>query len=349
MYNISFIIPVYNLKEDELRHCIESIVNQTCGNNEIIIIDDGSNNGIEACCDTLGHQYGVTVIHQPNQGLAVARNTGINASHGDWIVHVDGDDWVDIHLSEALIDASKKKMSDIYVWGFVLATGNIRRELLLRDKSAFEAPYGKLKEKILCSILDNNNSFINLSLNTSWGKAYRRSFLIGSNLYYEPRLRRAQDAAYNLRAFNEASSVGYIDLALNFYRNDNVSLSRGYNPKTYDYLLATALSVREFTSQDNIPERVEEASNIFIQRLFRMINVQHYQHRDNNLPYRVRKKMFLEAIETEPFRSAFSTGLTRIALVDRIADKLYQRKMFGIIALYDKLLSHSYKIKNIIK
>lgn len=349
MYNVSYLVPVYNLKEDELRKCIESIVNQTCGKNEIIIVDDGSNNGIELFCDVLARQYNITVIHQQNQGLAVARNTGIIASQGDWIVHVDGDDWVDIRLSEALINASKNNLPEIFIWGFVLVTGKVRRKLLLRDKVAFNAPYDKLKEKILCSILGYDNSFSNLSINTSWGKAYRRDFLIQSNLLYEPCLRRAQDAAYNLRAFYQASSVGYIDMALNFYRNDNMSLSRSFNPKTYEYLLATALSVREFISQDNMPERVKIASDIFIQRLFRMINTQYYQHRDNKQPYSDRKKKFIKAIETEPFRSAFSTGLTRVALVDKIADILYQRKMFGSISLYIKFLSLAYKIKNTVK
>lgn len=347
MIDISYIVPVYNLQEEELSNCIESIAKQTSGNNEIIIVDDGSTNGIQTYCDSLGSQYNFTVIHQLNQGLAVARNTGLNEAHGEWIVHVDGDDWVDIHLSEELLKASRMKRRDIFVWGFILATGDYRRELILKDKNAFDVPYEEIKEKVLSSILDYDRTFRDLSINTSWGKAYRRDFLVDNNLYYDPQLRRAQDAAYNLRAFNRASSVGYIDKALNYYRNDNVSLSRGYNPKTLEYLIATAMSVRSFVSNESTSEVVKQASNMFIQRLFRMINTQYFQHKDNNQSYRQRKKLFLDTIEREPFKSAFSSGMTRSGVVFQIADKLFQRKQYGLLLVYNRLFALAYKIKMI--
>lgn len=345
MIDISFIVPVYNLKKDELNKCIESLVNQTSGKNEIIIVDDGSTNGIQDYCDNLSHIYDVSVIHQKNQGLAVARNTGLLKAQGEWIVHVDGDDWVDIHLSEELIKACKCCTPDIVVWGFILATGTYRQKLILKDKHAFDAPYEEIREKIICSILDYDTSFKDLAINTSWGKAYNRDFLNSNSLYYEPQLRRAQDAAYNLRAFSMASSVKYIDKALNYYRNDNISLSRGYNPKTLDYLTATAISIRSFTETEKTSENVKKAANVFIQRLFRMINVQYFQHNDNPLPFNTRKQGFLEVIGKEPFLSAFSSGLCRSGFRNRILDKLYQNQQFGLISIYNTIFAFAYKIK----
>lgn len=349
MANISYIVPVYNLREGELRKCIESIINQTCGENEIIIVDDGSTNGIQNYCDALALQYGITVLHQQNCGLAVARNTGLNKACGEWIVNVDGDDWVDTHLSEELLKASSQAKPDIFVWGFVLATGNSRRELTLHNKNAFSAPYDNLREQILCSILGSDQTFRDLSINTSWGKAYRRDFLINKQLYYEPQLRRAQDAVYNLRAFNRATSVGYIDKALNYYRNDNVSLSRGYNPKTLEYLSATALSIVDFLEAENMSEEVRQASNLFIQRLFRMINAQFFQHVDNKMAYSQKRKLFLNTINTEPFSSAFSSKLCRKGFPDVIVDRLYQKKCFGLILIYERLFAFAYKIKTKIR
>ena len=346
MVDISFIVPVYNLNREELKQCIESVSCQSTGNNEIIIVDDGSSNGIEGYCDELGKQNNITVIHQKNQGLAVARNTGIEAAHGEWVVHVDGDDWVDQHLAESLLEASKITKPDIFLWGFILATGKQRRELLLKEKKAFDRPYECLRESILCAILDADKSYCDLSINTSWAKAYRREFLILNELAYEPQLRRAQDAAYNLRAFNRAKNVAYIDKALNFYRNDNVSLSRGYNPRTLDFLSATAISVKNFVISEGQSEKVKEASNIFIQRLFRMINSQYFQHKDNKLPYKEKKKLFDNTINSEPFLSAFNSGLKRPALLDKIADILYQKKAFALILIYSNLLSYAHKLKS---
>lgn len=337
---ISFIIPVYNLKEEELENCIRSVSNQTVDRTsyEIIIIDDGSNNGIEKLCDSLGDCYGAAVVHQPNQGLAVARNTGMKASHGEWIVHVDGDDWIEKDLVESLMDNTDKD-TDIVVWGYVLKNGNKKQELLLKNKNAFDNEFSVIREKVLCSILDYDSSFSALALNTSWGKAYRREFIEQNGLYYNASLRRAQDAVYNLYAFDKVKHIGYIDKALSYYRADNISLSRGFNPKTFDYLQLTAQAVDGFVSGKESSPELKVAAAAFVQRCFRMINVQYYQHKDNQDSYWRRRKAFLNGMQTEPFRSAFAVKPSRRGLINRITDFLYGHRLFGCIALFNQMLN----------
>ena len=343
---ISFIVPVYNLKEEEVSKCITSIANQTKTAHEIIIVDDGSNNGIEIFCDEIGKQYGAKVIHQQNQGLAVARNTGMKDSRGEWIIHVDGDDWITNDLVEVFEQKSHNSTTDIFVWGFVVDNGFKKQELLLKDKTAFNVDYATIRENALCSIMGYDSTFSSLALNTSWGKAYRREFIIQNNLYYNPSLRRAQDAVYNLYAFYQASKVEYIDKAFNFYRVDNVSLSRGFNPKSFEYLRLTAMAVADFISQKVVSQKVVDASSIFIQRCFRMINEQYYQHKDNPQSYSERKKLFMDGIASEPFVSAFSSGLTRSGVLNIIADRLYAKKMFWGIWIYNRVIYFTYRLKN---
>ena len=343
---ISFIVPVYNLKEEEVSKCISSIFNQTKTAHEIIIVDDGSNNGIEIFCDKIGKEYGAKVIHQENQGLAVARNTGMKASQGEWIIHVDGDDWISNDLVEIFEKKSANSKADIIVWGFVIVYGKNKQTQLLKNKSAFEVNYEIIREKVLCSILDYDSSFSSLALNTSWGKAYSRDFISKNFLYYNPNLRRAQDAVYNLNAFYQASKVDYIDKALNYYRTDNESLSRGFNPQNYDYLRLTAMAVEKFVLEYRLPQNVKDASTIFIQRCFRMINEHYYQHKDNKQSYRERKKLFMEGIASEPFRNAFSCGLTRPGMLNIIADKLYKKKMFWGIWIYNTVIAFASRLKN---
>lgn len=342
---ISFIVPVYNLNETEVAKCVESIICQTYNDYEVIIVDDGSTNGIEKFCDKLAEQHGIRVIHQENQGLAVARNSGMKIAQGEWIVHVDGDDWVDIHLAEELKTKSLETSADIIVWGFVLDSGGYCQTQLLNDKHAFEHDYTEIKEKVLCSILDANSAFASLSLNTSWAKAYRREFILSQELYYNPKLRRAQDAVYNLYAFSAASKIDYIDKALNYYRNDNISLSRGYNPRTFVFLQATALAANEFCRKNKKYEGLKYATAGFVQRCFRMINEQSFMHKDNKDSYSVRKAQFINAIESEPFRSAFAIGSTRLSLFDKIADLLYIQKCFGTLSIYNKCFAYVYRLK----
>lgn len=337
---VSFIIPVYNLKEVELENCISTVVNQTIDRSryEIIIVDDGSNNGIEKLCDSLGERSEATVIHQRNQGLAVARNSGMKASRGKWIVHVDGDDWIEADLVESLM-AFENKDADIVVWGYVIKNGSKKQELLLKNKSAFDEDYPLIRDAVLSSILDYDSSFSALALNTSWGKAYRREFIEKYGLFYNPSLRRAQDAVYNLYAFNKVKHVGYIDKALSYYRADNVSLSRGFNPKTFDYLQLTARAVERFVSSQEASLQLREAATAFVQRCFRMINVQYYQHRGNQQSFWKRRKSFLEGIDTEPFRSAFAVKVFRPGLMNRITDFLYGHRLFGWIAFFNQMVA----------
>lgn len=343
---ISYIVPVYNLKTEELSNCIDSIINQTYSDYEIIIVDDGSTNGIERYCDELSQKGKISVIHQVNQGLASARNTGMNAANGEWIVHVDGDDWIDRRLSECLIKHSQKSDADIIVWGFIVSTGSRKQELLLKNKHIFDESYEFIKEDVICSVLGGNDRFSSICLNTSWAKAYKHGFIKRNNLYYDVGLRRAQDAVYNLYAFEKARSISYIDMPLSVYRNDNESLSRGYNLKNIDYLTSTANAVKRFVQDCNQSRKVEEASNMFIQRCFRMINELTILNKKNDHSYIEKKRQFKTIINQDPYLTAFKCGPKRTDLIGRISDFLYVHQLFGCILLFNRLLSLLYRLKH---
>ena len=92
---ISVIIPVYNC-EKYIKKCIESILNQTYKDLEVIVIDDGSkDSSLNICNKLMKEDYRLTVIHQENQGVSSARNKGLENAQGEYIVFVDGDDWVE--------------------------------------------------------------------------------------------------------------------------------------------------------------------------------------------------------------------------------------------------------------
>lgn len=101
---ISVIVPVYNV-EKYLNRCIESIINQTYKNLEIILVDDGSPDNCPAMCDEWGKKDNrIKVIHQKNAGAGAARNVGLDLANGDFIGVIDSDDYIDIHMYEHLID-----------------------------------------------------------------------------------------------------------------------------------------------------------------------------------------------------------------------------------------------------
>jgi glycosyltransferase involved in cell wall biosynthesis len=110
---ISVIVPVYNV-EKYLKRCIDSIINQTYKNLEIILIDDGSSDSSGEICDEYAIlDLRIHVIHQKNKGLSAARNAGIELATGEWIAFLDSDDWIDSEMYEILLDNGIKNNADI--------------------------------------------------------------------------------------------------------------------------------------------------------------------------------------------------------------------------------------------
>lgn len=117
MSKISVIVPVYNV-EEYLPRCVDSILNQTCENLEIILVDDGSPDGSGAICDGYAARDArIRVIHQQNGGLSAARNAGIDVASGDYLAFVDSDDFLEPDAYERMLAAAKKFDVPIVVAG----------------------------------------------------------------------------------------------------------------------------------------------------------------------------------------------------------------------------------------
>ncbi len=134
---ISIIIPVYDV-EQYLSRCIESIINQTYKNLEIILIDDGSTDKSPVICDTYAESdYRIKVIHKSNGGLSDARNAGLDIATGEFIIFVDSDDYIELNLCKKCMESISDEI-DIVAYGFErfcdgndakrkATVGNIRR------------------------------------------------------------------------------------------------------------------------------------------------------------------------------------------------------------------------------
>ena len=106
--DLSIIVPVYNT-EKYLERCMDSIVNQTLKNIEIIIVDDGSKEECAVLCDEISKTDSrIKVVHKENGGLGFARNTGLEVANGEYIGFVDSDDYIERVMCETLYNAAKK-------------------------------------------------------------------------------------------------------------------------------------------------------------------------------------------------------------------------------------------------
>lgn len=111
---ISVIIPVYNV-EDYINDCIQSIINQTFKDYEILLIDDGSTDNSGKICDKYNNEEKVRIYHTKNKGLSEARNFGIKMAIGDYVAFIDSDDFVSTNYLEALYKITQLKNTEISV------------------------------------------------------------------------------------------------------------------------------------------------------------------------------------------------------------------------------------------
>ncbi|KAB5607412.1 glycosyltransferase family 2 protein [Bifidobacterium jacchi] len=112
---VTVIVPVYNV-ENTLNRCVDSIVNQTYTDLQIILVDDGSPDGSPAMCDAwCSHDSRIEVIHQRNKGLSGARNAGLSKAVGEYVAFVDSDDYVEPDFIESMINAQTATGADMVI------------------------------------------------------------------------------------------------------------------------------------------------------------------------------------------------------------------------------------------
>ena len=130
MKKISIIIPVYNV-EQYIKNCLESVINQTYDNWEIILIDDGSTDNSKAIYENIAIKNDkIKIFKQTNKGVSAARNLGIEKAQGDYIVFLDADDWIEKKFLERMLEVIENEDADIVQCNFYYANNrsNIERK-----------------------------------------------------------------------------------------------------------------------------------------------------------------------------------------------------------------------------
>ena len=116
---VSIIVPVYKAKE-YLDQCVQSLCSQSYSNLEIVLVDDGSPDECPALCDMLTTQDArISAIHKENEGAAFARKAGLDAASGQYVLFVDGDDWLDSDAVSMCVEVAQRDNADCVMFGYI--------------------------------------------------------------------------------------------------------------------------------------------------------------------------------------------------------------------------------------
>lgn len=226
---VSIIIPVYNV-EKYLAECIESVLQQTYTNWEMLLIDDGStDHSSEICEEYAKKDVRIKVIHQENGGQSKARNTGLDAATGEYIMFLDSDDIYDEKAVEVLQKEISEKNADYIVANYM----NMENDGTKWDHPIFNQ---ERYQNFELSIEDYKDSFFVMN-NTIWNKIYRKSFLDSIQLRFEEGI-PSEDLVFITYCFIKAKKVFYIKDIVTYYRqrNNNNSVS---NNCSYDFFVGS--------------------------------------------------------------------------------------------------------------
>jgi glycosyltransferase involved in cell wall biosynthesis len=227
---VSIIVPIYNV-EPFLEQCVQSLVDQTCQDIEVILVDDGSPDKCGEICDRFAAEYPIVkVIHQENQGVSVARNTGMDAAQGEWLMFVDGDDWVELDIVEKMLPYAEEKGCDILVGSYFLETKNHSKLECFGKLSGYMlCEKDKLRLFASCFYLQSlRNTRFSHAIGGPWAKLLRKNLLLKHELRFLPGLTQSQDILFSLYAFQNAAKIALLDPPHYHYREHTLSTTRKY-------------------------------------------------------------------------------------------------------------------------
>lgn len=247
MAKVSVIVPVYNV-EKYLPKCLDTLVNQTLQDIEIIVVNDGATDHSAEVIDSFVCKYPQIIsLTKPNGGLSDARNYGIPYATGEYIGFVDSDDYVDIDMYEKLYAKAKEDDSDIVECDLhhVFPDGTIDTEVGDR--------------------IQDKKQMLMMGRSVVWNKIYRRDWLLETGIMF-PKGCIYEDVEFFVKLVPHIRKYSYVDAASIYYVQRGDSINNKQTFKTLD-ILKVLQHIKDYYVENGLYEEYEEALEFFYTRI----------------------------------------------------------------------------------
>jgi glycosyltransferase involved in cell wall biosynthesis len=243
---ISIIIPVFNT-QDYLKRCLESIINQSYKNHEIILINDGSTDNSKSIINKYCEKYNniKSIEISTNSGVGNARNIGIANSTGFFVGFVDSDDWIDVNMYSKMVKAMNKNDTDIAICGVRDEYDNFSSSQLRYNYDEENVIAGSYALNLLCRTHNTDNLLTPMVCS----KLYKMSFILDNKLqflynsYYE-------DDVFTFATFSCVSKIAIVPNVFYHYYQRPTSITHTFSKKHIDDLINAFLIIK-----GGIPEK----------------------------------------------------------------------------------------------
>ena len=325
--DISVIVPMYNV-EEFLPRCVESIINQTHKNIEIILVDDGSPDKSGEIADEYANKdERISVIHQDNKWLGGARNSGLKVAKGKYVLFVDSDDYIRQDMCELLYNKIEEDGVDAVFFGLtpVNENGVILSSGLLPLTINKVYRGNEVQETLYPLIISTH------SLNSAVMKIYRRDFLVNNDLLFDESVRYAEDYVFCLDLFPRLKSFSYLNEPLYYYVENNSSIMHARDAAIINKLITLYEYRERFLEKNDLI--TDENKRLSCELLTKMVvvNLPKYLGVGNNTTYREKMKLIKDLCNNQTIQYAVSNidtlnmdlGRYGISVIYSIRRKLY--------------------------
>ena len=314
---LSIGLAVYNVREDYLRASIESAVKQLTDEVELLLMDDCStDNSGEVCKEYAQADERVRYVKlEQNGGLSVVRNRTIQEAKGTWIFFADGDDILSNYFVETALSFADESY-DIIIHDRAIFSGvKSGTEVHCAVTELTRLPEGAGREISLSCLclkpLDTNEYPLgeDAYYHAAWGALYRKAYLTENHLEFPVGQKKAQDSVFNTHAYFHAENIGYLPYPMYYYRKDMQGITQRYSADFTNMALSLVryhMNCIEtlYSGDEEVRAWYQKKRTISLTLDSMRLNL---FHPDNPNSKSVRKKEFLEFVETEPFKSAIET------------------------------------------
>lgn len=242
----SVIIPVYNA-EKTLHRCVDSLLNQNYSDMELILVNDGSpDRSLDICNEYKNRDARVQVIDKPNGGVSTARNVGLDAAVGEYVLFVDSDDYVSENYFQMLDELGANRNDDFLMFSYSVTDG---KSVQPKIAEPFKSDCAEENVPRFCWMLYTK------TINQPWSKRYVRKIIKDNRIQFPENLYIGEDKCFNLQYATHCSSI-LISPELLYYvsvENDQ-SLSRKIRPDLSQQFEILDAKIHQIIQEADIPE-----------------------------------------------------------------------------------------------
>ncbi|MBR5597747.1 MAG: glycosyltransferase family 2 protein [Lachnospiraceae bacterium] len=255
---VSIIVPVYNV-EQYLEQCVESILQQTYKNLDIVLVDDGSKDGSSNMCDEYAaRDKRIQVIHKENGGLMSAWMAGVEKSYGDYLVFVDSDDWIESVMIDDLVKHAKCNVTEIICSNYIIEK---EKQSVPVKQSMKPGIYEReeLEKQLFPELLGNEVRRIHCS---RCMKLISKELITKNMVYGNPKITMGEDLNIMFPAMLDAQRMVILEEGFYYhYRTVDASMAHKYNPKLAEKVSQLYQTLYDIIEKKN--QKTEEKSMFF--------------------------------------------------------------------------------------